>query len=86
MIRALAEVDKEFKDWKYICKSWPSECADMWREKEMELVEELNLQDKVIFIDDKAKHFEKLDFKKYPNLKTILYTGQDLSNLTNNVQ
>ncbi|MDD5302050.1 MAG: glycosyltransferase family 1 protein, partial [Elusimicrobia bacterium] len=29
MIRALAEVDKEFKDWKYICKSWPSECADM---------------------------------------------------------
>ena len=32
----------------------------------------------VLFIDDKAEHFENLDFKKYPNLKTILYTGQNL--------
>jgi len=29
--------------------------------------------EKVIFVDDQAKHFEDLDFKKYPNLKTILY-------------
>ena len=34
--------------------------------------------EKVIFIDDKAKHFEDLDFTKCPNLKTILYTGQKL--------
>jgi FMN phosphatase YigB (HAD superfamily) len=33
----------------------------------------------VVFIDDKAKHFENLNFKKYPNLKTILYTGQQLN-------
>lgn len=33
----------------------------------------------VVFIDDKAKHFEDLDFIKHPNLKTVLYTGQDLS-------
>jgi alpha-maltose-1-phosphate synthase len=52
MFRALAEVDKEFKDWKYVCKAWPSECASSWREKEERLVEELGLQDKVIFIDD----------------------------------
>lgn len=32
----------------------------------------------VIFIDDKATHFEDLDFKKCQNLKTILYTGQKL--------
>ena len=32
----------------------------------------------VFFIDDKAEHFADLDFQKYPNLKTILYTGQDL--------
>lgn len=34
--------------------------------------------EEVLFIDDKTKHFESLDFDKYPNLKTILYTGQKL--------
>ncbi|OGI63561.1 hypothetical protein A2818_01910 [Candidatus Nomurabacteria bacterium RIFCSPHIGHO2_01_FULL_40_12] len=34
--------------------------------------------EEVIFIDDKAKHFEDLDFVKYPNLKTILYTEQNI--------
>jgi HAD superfamily hydrolase (TIGR01509 family) len=34
--------------------------------------------EEVIFIDDKAKYFEDLDFQKCPNLKTILYTGQKL--------
>ncbi len=52
MFKALAEVDKEFKDWKYVCKSWPSDCAGEWREKEEELVEELRLKDKVVFIED----------------------------------
>ncbi len=35
----------------------------------------------VIFVDDKAHHFKDLDFKKYPNLKTILYDEQGLSKL-----
>ncbi len=35
----------------------------------------------VVFIDDKESHFRNLDFKKHPNLKTILYTGQDLNYL-----
>lgn len=35
--------------------------------------------EEVIFVDDKAKRFEDLDFAKYSNLRTILYTGQDLS-------
>ncbi|MDP2925929.1 MAG: glycosyltransferase family 4 protein [Nanoarchaeota archaeon] len=52
MIKALSEVDKEYKNWKYVCKSWPSRCAEMWKEKEMSLVEELGLSDKVIFLDD----------------------------------
>ena len=29
----------------------------------------------VYFIDDSPKHFEDLDFKKYPNLKTVLFTN-----------
>lgn len=35
-------------------------------------------KEKVIFIDDKEKEFIDLDLNKYPNLKTILYTGQKL--------
>jgi len=35
--------------------------------------------EEVYFIDDKQKHFDELDMKNCPNLKTILYTGQDLS-------
>jgi|SRR3989344_5234266 len=35
----------------------------------------------IIFIDDKLQYFEDLDLKKYPNLKTVLYAGQDLHNL-----
>jgi starch synthase len=52
MMIALAEVDKEFKDWKYVCKSWPSENASHWREKEEKLAEELGIKEKVIFLDD----------------------------------
>ncbi len=52
MFKALAEVNKEFKNWKYVCKSWPGDCAGEWREKEEGSVEELGLRDKVIFIED----------------------------------
>lgn len=37
--------------------------------------------EEVIFIDDKVRHFKDLDFKKYPNLKTILYDEQGLKKL-----
>jgi FMN phosphatase YigB (HAD superfamily) len=37
--------------------------------------------EKVVFIDDKAKYFENLDFKRYPNLKTILYDEKGLEKL-----
>ena len=52
MMKALAEIDKEFKDWKYVCKSWPSECAEEWREHESNLAESLGIRDKIIFADD----------------------------------
>jgi len=52
MMKALAEIDKEFKDWKYVCKSWPSECSKEWRKHEQKLAEDLGIKDKVIFIDD----------------------------------
>jgi len=52
MIRALAEINKEFTDWKYVCKSWPSECAEEWSSVEEDLAEELGIRDKVVFIHD----------------------------------
>jgi len=52
MFKALAKINEEFKDWKYVCKSWPSDCAMKWHDEEVKLVEELGIQDKVIFIDD----------------------------------
>ena len=52
MMKALAEVNKEFKEWKYVCKSWPSECADQWREQEIELADNLGIREKVVFVND----------------------------------
>ncbi|MBD3248568.1 glycosyltransferase [Candidatus Woesearchaeota archaeon] len=52
MMRALALANKEFKNWKYVCKSWPSDCASEWREKEEKLAEDLGIRDKVVFMDD----------------------------------
>lgn len=44
-----------------------------------------HFDEKVIFVDDKIKHFEDLNFKKYPNLKTILYDDQGLEKLTREI-
>ncbi len=52
MFKALAKINEEFTNWVYVCKSWPSENAAEWREKEEELLEELGIRDKVILIDD----------------------------------
>ncbi len=52
MFRALAEINKEFKNWRYVCKAWPSECAGEWRDKEEALLEELGIRDKISFVDD----------------------------------
>ena len=53
VMKALAKINEEFKDWKYVCKSWPSECTNDWRDRERQLVEELGIADKVVFVDDK---------------------------------
>ncbi len=48
------------------------------KKEAVEKICEKHKDETVLFIDDKASHFGDLDFKKYPNLKTILYTGQNL--------
>lgn len=52
VMKALAIVDKEFKNWKYVCKSLKSKCAKEWRRKEKQLARELGILDKMIFLND----------------------------------
>lgn len=43
MLRAIAEIDKEFKDWKYVMKHWDCESAEVHGQEEDALIEELGL-------------------------------------------
>ena len=52
MMQALAEINKEFKNWKYVCKAWLSKGALEWRKKEIALVKELGIYENMIFIED----------------------------------
>ena len=36
--------------------------------------------DNVVFVDDKEKRFADLDFVKYPNLRKVLYIGNESNN------
>lgn len=49
-----------------------------------EVIEKLcnkHAEEKVIFIDDKIKFINDLDLEKCPNLKTLLYSGQNLEEI-----
>lgn len=52
MMKALAEINRDFKNWRYVCKAWPSEVAHEWRGMEEKLAEELGIREKISFIDD----------------------------------
>jgi starch synthase len=62
MFRALAEIDKEFKEWKYICKSSESESAENHGREEEALIEELKLdKGKINYLSGMYSH----DFMPY---------------------
>lgn len=62
MIKALAEVDKDFKEWKYILKSSDSECSEGHIEEEEELIDKLGLdQGKFMHLGGMYSH----DFMAY---------------------
>jgi len=62
MFKALAEVDKEFKDWKYILKTWDSESADVHGAEEDHLIESLGLdRGKIQYLNGAFSH----DFMPY---------------------
>jgi len=62
MFKALAEVDKEFKDWKYVLKHWDSESAEIHGHEENILIDELGLdRGKIVYLNGAFSH----DFMAY---------------------
>ncbi|MFH1427356.1 MAG: glycosyltransferase family 4 protein [Patescibacteria group bacterium] len=62
MFRALAKIDKEFKDWKYVCKISNSKCAKDHQKEENALIEELKLdKGKIVYLEGMYSH----DFMSY---------------------
>ncbi|MEK7080847.1 MAG: hypothetical protein AAB902_00395 [Patescibacteria group bacterium] len=48
------------------------------KNKEIEKICNQYPQETIFFIDDSQKHIEELDLEKCPNLKTILFKGQNI--------
>ncbi len=62
MFKALAQIDKNFKNWKYVCKASNSECAEEHYHEEEKLIEELGLDPgKIIHLTGMYSH----DFMSY---------------------
>ncbi len=62
MFHALAEVDKEFKDWKYILKYWDCESAEIHGQEEDVLIDKLGLdRGKIQYLSGAFSH----DFMPY---------------------
>jgi len=52
MLEALGQIDKEFKNWKYICKTWPSDSAKDHHGEELEIMESFGIdKSKVVFLE-----------------------------------
>jgi glycosyltransferase involved in cell wall biosynthesis len=62
MFKALKEVDKEFKDWKYVLKHWDCESAEVHGQEEDALIDKLDLnRDKIKYLSGAFSH----DFMSY---------------------
>ncbi|MFH1968165.1 MAG: glycosyltransferase family 4 protein [bacterium] len=57
MIKALAKVEKEYSNWKYVCKASNSKCARDHHQEELALINELKLDpNKIVYITDDFHH------------------------------
>lgn len=62
MLKALAKIDPDFKDWRYVMKHWDSESAEIHHQEEDDLIEELGLnRDKISYLSGAFSH----DFMSY---------------------
>lgn len=49
VMKALAIIDKELPDWKYVCKVWPQHRTELQNIADMDLAKKLRLKDKIHF-------------------------------------
>ncbi len=62
MLKALAEIDKDFQEWKYVLKTWDSESAEVHGSEEEELIDELGIdRGKIQYLSGAFSH----DFMPY---------------------
>lgn len=62
MLKALALVDKDFPNWRYVMKHWDSESAEIHQQEEDQLIEELGLdRGKITYLSGAFSH----DFMPY---------------------
>lgn len=53
ILKALGKVNQSFKNWKYVCKVWPSPCAREYEKIESAMIDVLDFKDKVVYAKDK---------------------------------
>ncbi|MCL6519850.1 MAG: glycosyltransferase family 4 protein [Armatimonadetes bacterium] len=51
MMRALAKIDNEYPNWRYVCKVWSQERTERQTKIDLALAEELGIRHKVLYID-----------------------------------
>lgn len=62
MLQALAEIDKDFPNWKYVCKASDSESAEDHRREEEALIDKLGIdRGKIVYLSGMYSH----DFMSY---------------------
>ena len=52
VMHALAAIDQEVPDWKYICKVWPQPRTEIQSRMDLELAAQLNIEQKIGFATD----------------------------------
>jgi len=63
MLKALALVNSEFSQWKYVCKSWGSDCSRGHLKEELELIQELGLEkEKILYLEGSYSREFMIDF------------------------
>lgn len=72
MIKALAKIDKQFPNFKYVCKATASKCARDHHKEELALINELGLDlNKIVYVEDDFHH----DFMPYLLNAADIYAG-----------
>ena len=71
VMQALALIDDQIPDWKYICKTWPQPRTELQNLADLELAKELGIEKKVVY----ATNITSRDFMPYLIGACDIYAG-----------